>query len=112
MPIPFKDGANLNDLRQAPYPMSRKDMQAFDEITDPMRANGSLEPVPLGQPLPVASPAFVVWRNGKPRVVIDLRRVNTKLKLDAYPLPRQDTILSALGGATIFSSLDLTKSFF
>ncbi|PMD57076.1 uncharacterized protein K444DRAFT_632222 [Hyaloscypha bicolor E] len=41
IPIPFKDGVNLNDLRQVPYPMSRKDMQAFGEITDPMRANGS-----------------------------------------------------------------------
>ncbi|CZT02527.1 uncharacterized protein RCO7_06258 [Rhynchosporium graminicola] len=112
MPVPFKDGISLDDLRQAPYPQSKKDREAMDSILDPMVKDGSLEPVPLGQPSPAASPAFLVYRNGKPRVVIDLRRVNTKLKLDGYPLPRQDTILSALGGATIYSSMDLTKSFF
>jgi hypothetical protein len=84
----------------------------MDAILDPMREEGALEDVPLGNPSPAASPAFVVWRNGKPRVVVDLRRVNTKLRLDAYPLPKQDDILSALGGSTVFSSLDLVKSFF
>jgi len=33
-------------------------------------------------------------------------------KLDAHPLPKQDDILSALGGSSVFSSLDLVKSFF
>lgn len=31
-------------------------------------------------PSPVSCPAFVVWQNNKPRVVIDLRRVNAKSK--------------------------------
>lgn len=31
-------------------------------------------------PSPVSCPAFVVWQNNKPRVVIDLRRVNAKPK--------------------------------
>lgn len=48
----------------------------------------------------------------KPRVVVDLRRVNTALYPDAYPLPKQDSILGALGGATLFSSMDITCGFF
>jgi hypothetical protein len=43
---------------------------------------------------------------------MDLRRVNAKAMKNAYPLPRQDTVLEALGGAIIFSCIDLVKSFF
>ena len=71
-----------------------------------------MEKVLLEQPSAAASPAFIVWKNGKPRVVVDLRKVNTKLYLDAYPLPKQDQILRALGGSTIFSSMDIIKEFF
>ena len=45
-------------------------------------------------------------------MVVDLKKVNTKLYQDAYPLPKQDNILGTLGGAIIFSSVDLTKGFF
>jgi hypothetical protein len=81
MPIPFKDNVDLSDLRQPPFNLSRKDELTMDSILDPMKATGQLEDVPLGKPSPSASPAFLVWRNDKPRVVMDLRRVNTKLNL-------------------------------
>jgi hypothetical protein len=77
-----------------------------------MKAQGLIKSVPLGTPYPAASPAFMVWNHSKPRVVVNLRKVNTYLYPDAYPLPRQDDVLSALGGSTVFSSLNLTKGFF
>jgi hypothetical protein len=43
----------------------------------------------------------VVWEKGK---VIDLRKVNTRSYPDAYPSPKQDPILSSLGGSTVFFS--------
>jgi len=112
MPIPFRNDADLRDLRQAPYNMLIRDRNALDSIADPLRAAGVVESVSLGKPSPAASPAFIVWRNLKPRIVVDLRRVNTKGYVDAYPLPKQDDILTALHGSTIFSVLDLTKGFF
>ncbi|TQW04488.1 retrotransposable element [Cordyceps javanica] len=112
MPITFREDADISDLSQRPYAISRRDRIAMDNILDPLRAAGVVEDVPLGEPCPVASPAFVVWRDDKPRVVVDLRRVNTKLRKDAYPLPRQDDILSSLKGSSVFSVLDLTKGFF
>jgi hypothetical protein len=112
MPIPFKDESDLSGLRQFPYNLSKKDKEAMNSVLDPLRKAGVIEPVPLGTPSPIASPAFVVYRNDKPRVVVDLRRVNSKGYIDAYPLPRQDTILQALGGRSIFSSVDMVKSFF
>jgi hypothetical protein len=112
MPIPFKDGTSVSDLKQTPYSLSLKDRRAMDEILDPLKAAGVIEDVPLGEPSPVASPAFVIWRDGKARVIVDLRRVNTKLHLDAYPLPKQEDIFAQIGGAVIFSILDIVKSFF
>ena len=112
MPIPFKDESDVAGLKQNPFNLSQRDRRAMDSILNPLVEQGCVEKVPLGTPSAASSPAFVVWKNGKPRVVVDLRKVNTKLYPDAYPLPKQDTILGALGGSMIFSSVDLTKGFF
>ena len=61
---------------------------------------------------PAASSAFVMWRNEKSCVVVDLRHVNVKLLLNVYSLLKQDTILFTLEDSVIFSSLDIIKSFF
>lgn len=71
-----------------------------------------VEPVPLGQPSAAASPAFIVWNRDKPRFLVDLTKFNSKLYPDAYPLPRQDDVLAAVGDSAIFTSLDKQKSFF
>ena len=112
MRIPFKDKSDFSGLKQNPFNLSQRDRKAIDSILDPLVEQGRIEKVPLGTPSAASSPAFVVWKAGKPRVVVDLRKVNTKLYPDAYPLPKQDTILGALGGSMIVSSVDLTKGFF
>jgi hypothetical protein len=54
----------------------------------------------------------VVWQHDKPRFVVDMRKVNNKLLLNSYPLPRQDDVLETLAGCTIFSAMDIRKGFF
>ena len=112
MPIPFIDEGDLKGLKQAPYNLTRKDRDAIDHILDPLVTEGRVEKVPLGKPSASSSPAFIVWKNGKPRMVVDLRKVNTRLYPDTYPLPKQDHILESLGGSVIFSSMDITKGFY
>lgn len=112
MEIPFKDDATLEDLIQRPYNMSRRDRDAFDAIIKPLEDIGVVENVPLGDIYPCTSPAFLVWRDNKPRVVVDLQRENVKLVLYSYPLPRQDDILNCLGGSTVFTIMDILKGFF
>ena len=102
MPVPFRDGVEVGDLTQKAYNIYYKGQRALSDILDSLKEAGIVEPVPLGQPSPAASPASVPWRQGKPRVVVDLRRINTKTKLDAYPRPRQDDIFCAMGGACVF----------
>jgi len=112
MPILFRNEEEVLGLKQSAYNLSARDKAAVDDILNPLRADGRVEAVPLGQPLVASSPAFVVWKGDKPRVVVNLRKVNSRLYPDAYPLPRQDDVLAALGGKAVLSSADLTKSFF
>ena len=61
---------------------------------------------------PFASPVVLVKkRDGKLRLCVDYRALNAKTHRDAYPLPRIDEALDALGGAKFFCSLDLAHGF-
>jgi hypothetical protein len=50
---------------------------------------------------------LVKKRDGEVRFCIDYRALNKVTKKDVYPLPRIDEILEALGGARLFTTLDL-----
>ncbi|XP_076730651.1 retrovirus-related Pol polyprotein from transposon 412 [Maylandia zebra] len=62
---------------------------------------------------PWASPAVVVIKkDGSVRFCCDYRRLNEVTCKDAYPLPRIEESLDALGNALLFSTLDLTAGYF
>ncbi|KAI0992683.1 hypothetical protein K3495_g15502, partial [Podosphaera aphanis] len=65
---------------------------------------------------PFSFPVFVVWRtvNGvqKGRVVIDIRALNHILMPDAYPIPTQEEILTALAGSAYISTVDCASFFY
>jgi hypothetical protein len=61
---------------------------------------------------PWSSPVVLVKKkNGQWRFCIDYRRVNEVTVKDAYPLPRIDDSLDALGGSEWFTTLDLTSGY-
>ena len=49
--------------------------------------------------------------DGSWRVCSDYRKLNSVTTRDCYPLPRIDTVINALQGATWFSAHDMTSSF-
>jgi hypothetical protein len=51
-------------------------------------------------------PCVVVYRNGKPRLVVDYRKLNERTILDKFPIPQQSEILQALSGSQVLSSFD------
>lgn len=76
MGIPFHDERDVKGLKQNPYSLTYRDHAAMDGILDPLHKTGQVEKVPLDR---LSSPVFVVWQYNKPRVIIDLRRVNTRI---------------------------------
>ena len=61
---------------------------------------------------PYSSPIVLVRKsNGDKMMCVDYRRLNAVTRKDAFPLPRIDESLDALGGARIFSTLDLARGY-
>ncbi len=60
---------------------------------------------------PWGAPGFITYRNGKPRMVIDYRKLNELVIPDEFPLPKQDDILQALTGSQWLSTLDALAGF-
>ena len=60
-----------------------------------------------------ASPIVPVRKkDGSLRFCVDYRQLNEKTVRDAFPLPRIEESLESLGGARLFSSLDLSHGYF
>lgn len=58
-----------------------------------------------------ASPIVLVCKkSGALRLCVDYRCLNAKTRKDAYPLPRIDESLDALGRAQYFSAIDLASA--
>jgi len=59
-----------------------------------------------------AAPIVLVKKKeGSLRLCVDYRRLNSVLKVDAYPMPRIDELIDQLGKAQYLSTLDLTKGY-
>lgn len=59
-----------------------------------------------------AAPIVLVRKkSGELRICNDYRRLNQKVARDAFPLPRIEESLEALGGAKVFSTLDLASAY-
>ena len=81
--------------------------RVIDEQMDSWLQLGVIEP----SKSPWGAPAFLVYRNGKARMVIDYRKLNEAVIPDEFPLPKQDEILQALTGSQWLSTLDALAGF-
>ena len=59
-----------------------------------------------------SSPLVIVKKkDGSNQICIDYRKLNAVTKFDAYPIPRVDEMLDAIGNAKYISTLDLAKGY-
>ena len=91
-----------------PFGVSPTNREIVDKQVDKWISWDAIEP----SESPWGAPAFVVYRQGKPRVVIDFRKLNDLVVPDEFPLPRQDDILQALSGSQYLSTFDALAGFY
>lgn len=78
----------------------------------------------VNKPTPFGFPIFVVWRTvpagsgderrmiRKGRIVVDIRGLNKVTTTNAYPLPLQQDIISALADYPFISTVDAASFFY
>jgi len=113
-PLPNVEPAEIHVIPGAepyavpPYRLSDQDQKELDALLTEMIRKGWIRPSRSSW----SSPVLVLRKpNGKIRLVIDFRVLNSKTVSDKFPLPRIDTILSQLKNAKVFSKMDCFDGF-
>jgi hypothetical protein len=96
-------------VRSAPYRCALPKMTIFRDMVNQLLEQGVVRP----SKSPYASPAFLASkRDGGFRLVVDYRKVNSKIVFDSYPMPTIVQALDQFGGAAVFSVLDLNSAYY
>ena len=96
-------------VRSPPYRCGPPKMAIFRRMIDELLENGVVRP----SKSPYASPAFLVPKaGGDYRMVVDYRKVNSKIVFDSYPMPTIEQAFEQFGGAVVFSVLDLNSAYY
>jgi len=96
-------------VRSSPYRCAPPKLEIFKSIVNELLEQGAVRP----SKSQYASPAFLIPKNsGGFRLVVDYRKVNSKIVFDSYPLPTIDQAFEQFSGAVVFSVLDLNSAYF
>lgn len=92
-----------------PRPISLAKRKALDAALDELIETGVVERSnsPWGFPV-----VLVPKKDDTYRLCVDYRRLNEITKKDAYPLPSISSLVSNLGGAKYFTTLDASRGYF
>jgi len=101
--------SDTTPVRSPPYRCAPPKLQVFKQMVNELLEQGVIRP----SKSPYASPAFLIPKNSSgSQLVVDYRKVNSKILFDSYPLPTIDQALEQFHGAVVFSVLDLNSAYF
>jgi hypothetical protein len=103
--VPLKPEAK--EISLPPFHASPANKEIIDKQMDKWIQLGVIEP----SRSPWAAPAFIVYQNGKPHMVIDYWKLNDMVISDEFPLLKQEDILQALEGSQWLPTLDALAGF-
>ncbi|GAU17014.1 hypothetical protein TSUD_37720 [Trifolium subterraneum] len=104
--IPLKDGVEPFNLR--PYRYSTVQKTIIDKMVQDMLSQGIIQ----HSNSPFASPIVLVRKNdGSWRLCVNYRKLNKATIKDIFPIPLIEDLMDELGGATIFSKLDMRSGY-
>ena len=112
MLISFLNEKNIIELKQTSFSFTTQNRKAIDKIFNFLLYQSQLQKMFLKQIFSTTSSTFVIWKNDKFKMMIDLRKINIRLYSNVYSLFRQNTILNVLNEITIFNLINFIKSFF
>jgi hypothetical protein len=95
-------------VSRTPYRMSTPELVELKLQLKEMMEKGYIRPnvSPWGAPV-----MFVKNKDGTLRLCVDYRQLNKVTIKNKYPLPRIDDLFDQLGGASIFSKIDLRSGY-
>lgn len=95
-------------IKQRPYRHPPHQEEEIERQVEKMKSKGIIREGRGAWSSPVV---MVKKKDGTWRFCVDYRKLNNVSKTDAYPLPRIDDSLDALGGGRYFSTLDLASGY-
>lgn len=107
---PYKLALNDSEpVQERPYNTSYKEREKVRDFLQSLETAGIIEK----SRSEYCSPAFVKFKsNGKPRLLVNYKKLNNKLKDDHNSVPRIEVILEALQKAKYFSTMDLAHGYY
>jgi len=101
--------ADITPVHSPPYRCAPPTLEIFRRIMNQLLEQGVVRP----SKSPYVSPAFLVPKGGDAfRIMVDYRKVNSKIVFDSYPMPTIDQAFEQLGGAVVFAVFDLNSAYY
>ncbi|KAE8987554.1 hypothetical protein PR001_g22292 [Phytophthora rubi] len=102
------DTGDSKPIKQQPYRVSGAEGEVMEAEVDQYLEMGFIRP----SHSPWASPVLMIRKpDGGIRFCIDYRKLNAVTVKDWYPMPLIDDILDMLGGAKLFSTMDIASGY-
>ena len=110
--ISFRNENNFSRFKQNFYFFTTRNRKTMNEIMNFLVTQDRIQKIFLKMFSATIFSIFVIWKNEKSRIIVDVKKINTRLYSNVYFLFRQNIILSVLNDFIVFFFVNFIKNFF